>query len=122
MLHGLAVLLIFQLFGESLVFLLGLPLPGPVLGLVLLIATLPIIQHFRPQDVLNAEQAAQTLLANLGLLFVPAGVGVVALGTLLGSHAGAIAIVLCLSAIVTLAVTVWVFVLVHRRLQAKRSS
>lgn len=122
MLRGLAVLLLFQLFGESLVFLSGLPIPGPVIGLILLVVILPVMEHFRPADVRDSEQAAQTLLANLGLLFVPAGVGVVAFGNLLGSHASAIAAVLCLSAIVTLVVTVWVFIVVNRRLQSTRSS
>jgi len=38
MIKGVALLLLFQLVGESIVFVSGVPLPGPVVGLVLLFA------------------------------------------------------------------------------------
>ena len=122
MLRGLAVLLLFQLLGESLVFLSDLAIPGPVVGLILLSATLPVLQRFRHQEVIHVDQAAQTLLGNLGLFFVPAGVGVVALGGIVGAHAGAIGAVLVLSAIITLATTVWTFILVSRLIAGRRAS
>ena len=73
------LLLLCQLAGEVVARLTGLPVPGPVLGLVLLFTGLAV--RGRPAPAL--ERAADTLLGHLSLLFVPAGVGVVQyLGTL----------------------------------------
>jgi len=116
MIRGIAALLLFQLFGESLVFLSGLPVPGPVVGLVLLVVALQGSRTLVPALQAPVEQVADGLLTNLGLLFVPAGVGIVSLSSVLGEQGGAIAVVLVLSAIVTLAVTVWTFVLTRRLL------
>lgn len=122
MFRGLALLLLFQLAGESIVFLTGLKIPGPVIGLVLLAVALPLIaRFFADQLVADVERASDTLLGNLGMFFIPAGVGVVALSGLIGTHGAAILAILVISALVTLAVTVWVFIAV-RRLIAVRTS
>jgi len=67
MLAVFTILLLFQCLGEGIVFLLYLPIPGPVAGMLLLMAALlawpPLGKHI--------EQAANTLLSNLSLLFVP---------------------------------------------------
>ncbi len=52
-----------------------LPLPGPVLGMVLLAAWY-IVRRTTPDAHLN--RASGTLLNWMGLLFVPAGVGIIA--------------------------------------------
>ncbi|QEE43318.1 CidA/LrgA family protein (plasmid) [Rhizobium sp. WL3] len=122
MLRGLALLLLFQLAGESIVFLTGLKIPGPVIGLVLLAIALPLIARFRADHlVADVERASDTLLGNLGLFFIPAGVGVVALSGVIGTHGAAIFAVLVISALVTLAVTVWVFIAVRRLIAARPS-
>lgn len=72
MLEAATWLLIFQLAGEIIARLTGLPLPGPVLGMVLLV----IAMSLRPALAEKLEALVDGLLANLGLLFVPAGVGV----------------------------------------------
>lgn len=73
MLQALLPLLISQLAGETLSRSLHLPVPGPVIGLVLLLAGFalwpPLLERVRP--------VAQGFLGHLSLLFVPAGVGVV---------------------------------------------
>ena len=69
MLHGLAVLLAFQLVGEVLTHLLSLPLPGPVVGMVLLLVALEA--RLPRWDGLLA--ASGGLLATLSLLFVQIG-------------------------------------------------
>jgi holin-like protein len=123
MLRGLALLLLFQLAGESIVFLTGLKIPGPVIGLVLLAIALPVIARFRADHlVADVERASDTLLGNLGLFFIPAGVGVVALSGVIGAHGAAILVVLVISALVTLAVTVWVFITVRRLIAARTST
>ncbi len=72
LLTGLTLLLLCQTAGEVLARLAQWPLPGPVLGLVLMVLLL------RWPAVRAPVQAAATpLLAHLSLLFVPVGVGVV---------------------------------------------
>lgn len=73
MLPAITALLICQLAGETAVRALGLPVPGPVLGLVLLLGVL--VWRGGVPDAL--AQVADRLLENLSLLFVPAGVGVI---------------------------------------------
>ncbi len=72
MLQALATLLVFQTIGEVCSYALALPIPGPVLGMALLLAFLlvhePAVATLRPTCV--------ELLTHLSLLFVPAGVGV----------------------------------------------
>ena len=122
MLASLSLILLCQLIGEAVVRGLGLPLPGPVLGLLLLLILLLARDRFAPlargplrND--GVETASKGLLAHLSLLFVPAGVGVVQKLDLLASHGVAIILVLALSVVVTLLVTVLVFRLVSRLLK-----
>jgi putative effector of murein hydrolase LrgA (UPF0299 family) len=71
---GILILLGFQLLGEILYRLGWLPLPGPVIGMVLLMFFL----FWKPRALSKPLDAtARHLLDWLGLLFVPAGVGVV---------------------------------------------
>jgi holin-like protein len=72
MIEALATLLIYQLIGETLTFAFGLPIPGPVIGMALLLATLAL----RPALLAKIKTTGTTLLSHLSLLFVPAGVGV----------------------------------------------
>ena len=80
MLFDLTLLLLCQLIGEALAFWTGLPFPGPVLGLILLVILLAAIGR-APGSL---ERTVTGLLQHLSLLFVPAGVGVML-------HAGRIA-------------------------------
>jgi holin-like protein len=107
------VLLLFRLLGDSMVFLTGLAVPGPVVGLVLLFLALQAGKGLVPAARAPVEQAADGLLGNLGLFCVPAGVGVVALWGLVQVQAVAIAVVLVVSAVLTLGRTVWTLLLVR---------
>ncbi|WP_422115801.1 CidA/LrgA family protein [Brachybacterium sp. UNK5269] len=75
LLLGLVILVLAQMAGLGLAALLGLPVPGVVIGLVLLVAAGAV----RPTAVLTrrAEPAAAPLLKHLQLLFIPPGVGIV---------------------------------------------
>jgi putative effector of murein hydrolase LrgA (UPF0299 family) len=68
------ILLMLQLTGEVLHRLVRLPVPGPVRGMIILAAYL-----LRRPEAMESELRRVTapLLNNMGLLFVPAGVGVV---------------------------------------------
>ena len=102
-LRGMAWLLVFQSIGEVLSRGLSLPLPGPVVGLVLLLAGL----HFSAVREPVAE-CANFMLAHLSLLFIPVGVGVMTHLALLSQHGLRMAVALLLSTWVGLAVTAWV--------------
>lgn len=74
MIPSVTALLACQLAGEVAARALGLAVPGPVIGMVLLFVVLLL----RGRDVPPAfGTTTDALLGNLGLLFVPAGVGVV---------------------------------------------
>jgi holin-like protein len=72
MLQALATLLVFQTVGEVLSYALALPVPGPVLGMALLLAFLLL----NDRAVAALRPTCVELLKHLSLLFVPAGVGV----------------------------------------------
>jgi len=72
MLAALTQLLIFQLLGEVIARGLELPVPGPVIGMLLLF--LALVLRGGPGHELQAT--SQNLLQHLSLLFVPAGTGI----------------------------------------------
>jgi len=100
-LRGLAWLLLFQSLGEVLSRGFSLPLPGPVLGLVLLLGGLALPAIREP-----VGECANFLLAHLSLLFVPVGVGVMTHLNLLAEYGGRMLVVIAVSTWVGLAVTV----------------
>lgn len=113
MIGGFAVLLLCQLVGEVISRGLGLPVPGPVLGLVLLFLGLLAADRLqKPGTVVYGAVApvADGLLRNLALLFVPAGVGVIQRLDVFAAHGLAIGVALVGSTALTLVVTVLVFV------------
>lgn len=101
MLSALTLILICQLIGELAVRFLGLPLPGPVAGMALLFVLL-LIRGSVPKTI---GALGDVLLKNLSLLFVPAGVGVMAHLGLLGQDLMPIAVALIGSTVATIAVT-----------------
>ena len=105
MLNALTLLFFCQLVGEIVVQLLGVPFPGPVLGMALLFAGL--LAFGRSGDALDT--VADTILKNLSLLFVPAAVGVMQQIDLIAAHWLALGAALIGSTLLTLTVTVLVF-------------
>ena len=99
-LRGLAWLLVFQSIGEVLSRAFSLPLPGPVLGLVLLLAGLRLPAIREP-----VGECADFLLAHLSLLFIPVGVGVMTHLALLAQYGGRMLLVIALSTWIGLGVT-----------------
>jgi len=73
MLQALTLILSTQLLGEVTARALGLPVPGPVLGMV----ALTIGFALSPRLCEAVRPVAQGILGHLSLLFVPAGVGVI---------------------------------------------
>jgi putative effector of murein hydrolase LrgA (UPF0299 family) len=95
------LLIVLQLVGEVIVTTTGLPVPGAVVGLVLLYVILSV------RGGASEEMARTTgfLLDNLALLFVPAGVGVIAYLPLIISRWEVIVTALLVSVTVTIALT-----------------
>jgi putative effector of murein hydrolase LrgA (UPF0299 family) len=101
LLPAFAILLVFQCLGEGLVFLFGWPIPGPVNGMLLLLAAL--LAFPRLQTVV--ETGANELLRHLSLLFVPAGVGIIVAAASGSGHWLAIVAGVVVSTMATMAVT-----------------
>ncbi len=99
-LRGITWLLLLQSIGEVISRSLHLPLPGPVVGMLLLLFALrwPIVND-------SVHVVAEFLLQHLSLLFVPVGVGVMTHLDVLGTYGVRIAIVIVLSTWISLAVT-----------------
>ena len=101
MVKGFTFLLLFQLTGELISRLLDIPIPGNVMGMGLLLAALSA----RLVDVKWIEEAADLLLSNLALFFVPAGVGVMVYGDLIAKEWLPISVATVVSTFVVMAVT-----------------
>ncbi len=127
MIASLSLILLCQLAGEVFVRGLNLPMPGPVIGLLLLLVLLLARDRFKilargPLQQDGVENASQSLLAHLSLLFVPAGVGVVQKLDLIAEHGIAIIVILAASVVVTLVVTVATFRLASRLMTRNESA
>lgn len=89
--------MLFLLAGEA-VSALGIGLPGNVIGMLLLTAALAT----RIIRVEQVRRAADTLLDNLALLFVPPGVGVMLYFGVLAESVVAISVAVVLSTVLVL--------------------
>ncbi len=99
-LRGLGWLLVLQSIGELLSRGLSLPLPGPVVGMLLLLVALRWAVVREP-----VSACADVLLSHLSLLFVPVGVGVMTHLSIVSQYGGRMLLVLVLSTLIGLAVT-----------------
>ena len=101
MIGAIALLLVCQLAGEVIHRLTGLPLPGSVIGMVLLLAWLAFV----PRERLTLTQVTGWLTAHLSIMFVPAAVGVMEEGAILSRYGLGILVAVVVSTLLTLAVT-----------------
>ena len=81
MLIAIFTILVLQLIGEAVQKYFNLSIPGPVIGLILMLLTL-MMTNSKKLNMLtplrtNIINTSETLLSYLSLLFVPIGVGVV---------------------------------------------
>src|SRR3984957_20212602 len=118
MIASLSLILLCQLAGEALVRGIGVPMPGPVIGLMLLLLRdrFAVLARGPLQggEGEGVESISRGLLVNLSLLFVPAGVGVVQKLDLIVHHGVAFLGVLAISVLITLLVTVGTFIVASR--------
>lgn len=104
MIHTFAVLLIFQTLGEGLAFAFSLPIPGPVIGMLLLFCYLVA----RPRTADTLAPTTLEFLKHLSLLFIPAGVGIMVHAERVAAEWLPIVVALVASAAVSLVVTAFV--------------
>ncbi|MGB0466373.1 MAG: CidA/LrgA family protein [Pontibacterium sp.] len=100
MVAGFLVLLCCQLLGELIVYVLAIPVPGAVVGMLLLLIGLMV----RGEVSENLRTSAQGLLGILPLLLVPAGVGLMVHYQLIAAEWTVILAALVMSTLVTLLV------------------
>ncbi|MFN7346558.1 MAG: CidA/LrgA family protein [Betaproteobacteria bacterium] len=101
LLQTFATLLVFQTIGEVMSYALRLPVPGPVIGMVLMLLYL----RLRPRSLEAMRETSLGLLQHLSLLFVPAGVGVMAHWHRLAAEGVAIVVAIIVSTVLALAAT-----------------
>ncbi len=100
-LQGFALLLVLQSIGELLSRGLSLPVPGPVVGMLLLLVALSWQVVREP-----VAACAPFLLSHLSLLFIPVAVGITSYLPLLGTYWLRLMVVIVVSTWIGLAVTV----------------
>ena len=101
MINTFATLLVFQTLGEGLAYAFSLPVPGPVIGMLLLFC------YLMARSGVADKIAPTTLefLKHLSLLFVPAGVGIMVHAQRVAAEWMPIVAALVISAVVSLVVT-----------------
>jgi holin-like protein len=117
MLEGLTILIFLQFAGEIIAGVTRLPIPGPVIGLGLL-AGFALWRGAMPEPIVIAGDA---ILRHLSLLFVPAGVGLIAFGDRLLAEGTRLIILLVVSTAITMAVTAFVFRFLARKGDAEET-
>jgi putative effector of murein hydrolase LrgA (UPF0299 family) len=115
MITALTMLLACQLAGELIALLFSLPVPGPVLGMLLLFTLLLA----RPRSEAVVRDTTAALLRYLSLLFVPAGVGLIRHGARIRAELAAIIVAIVISTAATIVVSALVFAAVARMLERK---
>jgi holin-like protein len=118
MIEAIATLLVYQLVGETLTYGFGLPIPGPVIGMALLLVTLAL----RPTLLARIKTTGTTLLSHLSLLFVPAGVGVMVHFARLSDEGVAIIAAVVGSTLLTIVATAATAALLMKRTNAARAT
>lgn len=112
MINGLLWLIGCQLVGEFIAHEADAPVPGPVIGMVLLWAVLTLT---KPGADASVMRAADGLLKHLQLLFIPSAVGIVTLFGLVADHLVPLAVGVVTSWLAGLLTVGWLVTLLTRR-------
>lgn len=105
MLREFVVIVVCQLLGDGVVHAWQLPVPGPVVGMGLLLGYL-FLRNGIPAPM---ARASQPLLKHMALLFIPAGSGIMLYPSVLAGEGLAIGLAVLTSTALALVVTAWVF-------------
>ncbi len=109
MLQSFTIILLHLAVGELIAHFLKLPIPGNIIGMLLLF--LSLLKGFvRPE---NIQPAVDFLTKNMSLFFVPAGVGLILYGTLLKE----LWLVIVISSIISTLLVLAVVAILHEKLE-----
>ena len=120
MLRSIFVIFFFQLLGEFLKKFFEMRIPGPVIGLILLLVTLIFLKKFKKTAIVNLKadviNTSNYILSYLSLLFVPIGVGVVMHLSYLDNNLFRVLIIVFISTILTIGGTAFLMEKINRKL------
>jgi holin-like protein len=108
MLYAALTLVATQYLGDLIADMLSLPVPGVVIGMLLLLSALGLRRWWiGPDHALSdaLDRVSKALHQHFGLLFVPAGVGIIDNFGRLAAHVSALFAVVLLSTSLTIALT-----------------
>ena len=123
MLRAIFVIFFFQLLGEALKQFFEMRIPGPVIGLILLLITLIFLKRYKTRAINNLKSdvlnTSNYILSYLSLLFVPIGVGVVMHLSYLENNLFKVLIIVFISTILTIGITAFLMEKINKRINKK---
>ena len=109
MLNSIFLIFLFQLIGELVQKVLELNIPGPVIGLILLLTTLLLSKKYDHELIQNLKvnliSSAEKLVHYIPLFFLPVGVGVVMHLSFLEGSLAKVLFIIVFGTLITLALT-----------------
>jgi len=118
MLRSFFIILLYQLVGETIQKFFNIIIPGPVIGLVLLLITFIFIKKFKDKKVLQIKKdvikTGNIIVSHLSLLFIPIGVGVVMHISYLGENLFQVFAVIIIGTLLTVAFTAKIMELLNK--------
>jgi|TARA_B110000967_G_scaffold196071_1_gene226249 holin-like protein len=109
MLNSIFLIFLFQLIGELVQKVLELNIPGPVIGLILLLTTLLLSKKYDHKLIQNLKvnliSSAEKLVHYIPLFFLPVGVGVVMHLSFLEGSLAKVLFIIVFGTLITLALT-----------------
>ena len=118
MLRSFFIILLYQLVGETIQKFFNIIIPGPVIGLVLLLITFIFIKKFKDKKVLQIKKdvikTGNIIVSHLSVLFIPIGVGVVMHISYLGENLFQVFAVIVIGTLLTVAFTAKIMELLNK--------
>ena len=109
MLNSVFLIFLFQLIGELVQKVLELNIPGPVIGLILLLTSLLLSKKYDHQLIKNLKinliKSAENFVHYIPLFFLPVGVGVVMHLSFLEGSLVKVLFIIVFGTLITLAIT-----------------
>ena len=123
MLRAIFIIFFFQLLGEAIKKFFEMRIPGPVLGVILLLVVLIFLKRFKTAAITNLKEdvinTSNYILNYLSLLFVPIGVGVVMHLSYLENNLFKVLIIVFISTILTIGLTAFLMEKINKRINKK---
>ena len=123
MLRAIFIIFFYQLLGEALKKFFEMRIPGPVIGLILLLITLIFLKRYKTRAINNLKSdvlnTSNYILSYLSLLFVPIGVGVVMHLSYLENNLFKVLIIIFISTILTIGITAFLMEKINKRINNK---